>query len=561
LSEINYFNIPGYQKFYNNANFNLHDGVVMYIEDSLSASVEVQKLRQITILRAEFEYNDVKHGISACYRLPAASVDTFLDDFSEYLTNLRKRSIEVFVGDVNINILDTKNKIVNEYLTVANSNGYSSYINKPTRVTETSETCIDHFFVNNINCKSKTNISGFILENSITDHYTTLLNIEYYSKQTNRDVADNFIKSKINLEQLNILLADMAWEDVLECDDPETAVNAFIGDFKDCLSRCTTDLRVKRNKKLKPWITHGIINSIGTRDKLKKRLLRNEHNNETQIQHFKDYRNRLTKVIKYAKNNYYKNKLVQAKNNYKHIWNIINEASSYKSKDSSKINSINSEGGTIYNSETIAEHFNEYFVDVGVKMARNFGYSNDDASVRRLNVPSSMFVQPIQANELITLINKLKNDTAPGLDGITANVIKSVHLRIIEPLRHIINLIISTGKIPKQFKTAVVTPIHKSGNKNDIQNYRPISQITCFAKILELYLKKCLMSFIASNNILSAKQFGFIKGLSTEHAISKLVDKVLEGFNSNKCTIAVFWTLPRPLTLFHTTSYYSSLNV
>jgi len=278
---------------------------------------------------------------------------------------------------------------------------------------------------------------------------------------------------------------------------------------------------------------------------LKKRLIRSETADERQIEFFKNYRNHLTKLIKIVKNNYYKKQLENTENDFKNTWKIINEAAGLKTSKSSKINSIHLNGRNIDNSKEIAEEFNSYFINVGMNMSKQTKNSINLETNNLYNVPSSMFIPPIEKKDIIMLINRLNSNSAPGIDGIQARTIKAIHPQIVEPLKHIINLIITTGKVPKYFKETVVTPIHKSEHKNDMRNYRPISQINCFAKVLEMYLKKCLLSFVELNNLISCKQFGFMKGLSTEQAINKLVNRVLEGFNNNECTVALFLDLAK----------------
>lgn len=75
----------------------------------------------------------------------------------------------------------------------------------------------------------------------------------------------------------------------------------------------------------------------------------------------------------------------------------------------------------------------------------------------------------------------------------------SISITLIQAFLHIkaieLNLIVRTGMVPSQFKTSVVTPIYKSGDKTDISNFRPISSINNFSKILEKCLKDLLTSF------------------------------------------------------------------
>ena len=72
-----------------------------------------------------------------------------------------------------------------------------------------------------------------------------------------------------------------------------------------------------------------------------------------------------------------------------------------------------------------------------------------------------------------------------GYDDISVNVVKRCQGELLRPLQHIFSICFNKGCFPDQMKVAKVTPIFKSGNPEVINNYRPISILPCFSKILE----------------------------------------------------------------------------
>ena len=80
------------------------------------------------------------------------------------------------------------------------------------------------------------------------------------------------------------------------------------------------------------------------------------------------------------------------------------------------------------------------------------------------------------------------------------------------------------GIFPDDLKLAKVTPIYKADNSSNISNYRPISMLPCFSKMLERIMYNCLQKYLKDQNVLYYKQFGFQIGHSTEYAIAQLVD-------------------------------------
>ena len=95
---------------------------------------------------------------------------------------------------------------------------------------------------------------------------------------------------------------------------------------------------------------------------------------------------------------------------------------------------------------------------------------------------------------------------------------------------------------------ARVVPIHKKESKNNFTNYRPISVLSRFSKILErLVFNRCI-SFLNKHNILFENQFGFRPKHSTNMAVIKLIDKIVNAANNNEITAGIFLDLsPRRL--------------
>ena len=109
---------------------------------------------------------------------------------------------------------------------------------------------------------------------------------------------------------------------------------------------------------------------------------------------------------------------------------------------------------------------------------------------------------------------------------------------------HVFNLSIVKGIFPDDLKIARVTPVFKGGDE-DLENYRPISILPCFPKILERIMYNRLYNHLIKNNILYSKQFGFQRRHSTEYAIIQLIDQINNSFENNEFTIGVFIDLSK----------------
>ena len=116
------------------------------------------------------------------------------------------------------------------------------------------------------------------------------------------------------------------------------------------------------------------------------------------------------------------------------------------------------------------------------------------------NPYSPMVFKSFSTKEIISIIKSLKTKNSFVYDEISPRILK-VSANYISPLTYICNRAISTGVFPDRLKYSIVTPIFQKGNSSDPANYRPISVVTSFAKVLETALYVRLSEHITHNNI------------------------------------------------------------
>jgi hypothetical protein len=142
----------------------------------------------------------------------------------------------------------------------------------------------------------------------------------------------------------------------------------------------------------------------------------------------------------------------------------------------------------------------------------------------------SIFLTPTSPSEIITITNSLKNSYSEGIDGIRMPIIKTSINILAVPLCYIFNSSIAKGSVPNQLKIAKVLPIYKSNDCHNFSNFRPISILPCFSKILEKVMYKRFMDFLYKFQIINHHQYGFRKNHSTFMAILELVNGILSWF-------------------------------
>ena len=113
------------------------------------------------------------------------------------------------------------------------------------------------------------------------------------------------------------------------------------------------------------------------------------------------------------------------------------------------------------------------------------------------------------------MISKTKN--CKGFDRIPLRILKDGAFVIGKPLSVLFHKIYEAKKIPEQWKVAKIIPLHKKGNKQDITNYRPISNLCAVSKVFEKLILKRLQKIEKENNLdlTGEQQHGFKKNRST----------------------------------------------
>jgi hypothetical protein len=106
---------------------------------------------------------------------------------------------------------------------------------------------------------------------------------------------------------------------------------------------------------------------------------------------------------------------------------------------------------------------------------------------------SSIRLKNTTTHEVDKIIHSLKCKDSYGYDEVSTRILKNSAPYILSPLTFIFNKILSTGIFPDRLKFSEVKPLFKKGDKTEFSNYRPISLLTSFSKIIEkIYIKDCI---------------------------------------------------------------------
>jgi hypothetical protein len=403
-----------------------------------------------------------------------------------------------------------------------------------------------------------TNYDTAILTKRISDHFPfiTFANTKKHDiKKTECTIRD---LSDANISKFNESISRFTWDTVVNDPDPDSAYTNFLDTFKDIHDLYFRPQTVKFNKnlhKIEPWLTKGLLTSRLNKLKLEKQHARNPTaDNWTS---FKNYRNLYNKTIRASKKQYYNEALTKNSNNLRKTWSLLNEVLK-KNQTKQPITSIFHNNTLITDPKLIAETFNKFFTTIADEIATLINptlpddanstqatHTADPHSDTNTNTRFNMSDTPVTSDEIITCFNLLEDKKTPDMTGISTNLLKRIQHSLILPLKHIFTQSLATGIVPHKLKIAKVIPIYKSADASDINNYRPISLLSSFSKILEKIVQVRLTNYLNTHNLISTQQFGFRPGHSTLHPMTLLLNKVTKALNDKKHSIIIFCDLKK----------------
>ena len=324
--------------------------------------------------------------------------------------------------------------------------------------------------------------------------------------------------------------------------DPSSLFNSFYDKISQVIDKHIPIKQLSKKElkfQSKPWITPAIRVSISVKNNLYKKFLKSK----SSYYHckFKMYRNKLNHLLKISKKKYYNSYFLQNANNTKRIWNGIKEIVHFKNKISHNITKISKNNAEATDSRQIADMFNNYFATIGNDLASQIpGVNKSPMSYLHCPSSKSFYLFPITSNEIEDHICNLKTGKATGPFSIPINILKILRTILSKPLETIFNASLTFGLVPKHFKEANVIPIYKKGCRADVSNYRPISLLSIFNKLLEKLICKRLLDYLDMKNVIFKNQFGFRVNHSTNHAISAIIEKIQSAIDQRDFSCWIF---------------------
>lgn len=519
-------------------------GVALYYKNGIDCSHTLMTSNQCNAIK--FKFPNVEGTITEgllVYRFCRGNLGSFLTDLENMIFDMAPTSF--ILGDLNIDIRSTVNSM--GYLNLLASQGFQSLLNTPTRITENSATCIDHFFARNSGITNKLNFNQClsISQESVpfTDH--DIIEIVFRDYVTLVEPKRMEYKS-VDWTKVSERLACFEWNCLDLIEDIDEAFETFAGFITDTIAEETKIKTIPtRSSPRSPWISPL---SIALADEQKKflRLSKKFPRDTFYREKLKTLNKRLKNQIRIDKKAFYDIELENHAKNSKEYWRIIKKEITSKRAEITEIVIDGSPVKAPGNEKRIANAFNKHFTGVVSELIREHGEppENKLVGLGRRNT-SSFYFRETNTVEVAELIMHLKNTPSAGHDGITTQFLKNNADILAEPLSKLFNRSILSGVFPRTLKKAIIVPIFKEGEKNVISNYRPISLLSVISKLLEKVMHIRILKFLEKTEFLASNQYGFIPKKSVDLALIQHMGDIVDGAESGNKVIAVYCDIRR----------------
>ena len=282
--------------------------------------------------------------------------------------------------------------------------------------------------------------------------------------------------------------------------------------------------RKKKNKCKLPWSNANLKNKITNKNKLLQDMY------TTKNPSIKKKVSLEQKVIRNLKRSlktaYYKKELDEAGTDPTKLWEIYNSLIG-KHQPSEEIEPENL-------SQTKANEYNEYFAEIGKKLVNQSNLTEKDLNLPPTNHTQKFSFKPETTESTEKLIDYLKIKTATGMDEINVRLVKDLKKEIAPLLCKLINLGYSKKAFPHCMKKAIIRPIYKRDNKNNISNYRPIAILPAISKIFERSAQIQFTKFFETTKRIIENQHAYRPQHSTITCLVETIDEVHQALDNKK---------------------------
>ena len=442
----------------------------------------------------------------------------------------------------------SKGSVLDEVLDESNLH---QLIEEPTNIRGESMTCIDLIITDQPNLFVETGVHPSLDNNCQHQIIHGKLNITLPSPPPYKRTVWDY--GKVNTCAIKDLLNDINWESKFDGLGSEEMADIFTDNLLSTLSANIPNREIKCNDKDPPWVTPALKTAIKRKHRLHRNFVRRGRNT-ADWERVRAARNETSKLITSAKEKYLSSlgqKLSDPNQGKKSYWSILNKL--INKKCAVNIPPLLENGLFVTNTQSNAAMLNDYFVEQCSAVESGSTLPNFR--------PQHTYSRAIDKEKILRLIHSLDSNKAHGCDGISVAMIKICDDCLVEPLSLIFKACLETGVYPSSWKIANIIPVHNKGSRQDKKNYRPISLLHIFEKILEKVIFDKIYQYLCNNQMLTPHQSGFRPNDSTINQLLLITHKIYVAFDEvpSKETRADSLICPKHLIEFSMMGYFTNL--
>ena len=505
-------------------NSNRLRGIAIYIDEKLNPR-ECYKLNNGSdfneFLFCEFNGgNNEKVLVGGFYRSPNSCYDNTKKLYSVINSDLTSNyDILCLMGDFNYSNIKWDDKFTNykdnEFIEALRDALLIQKVKFPTR---------------NIRINQQSNILDLILTNDddaiseiihappigFSDHDTLFFQLNIIKEKTKEEKILRFNLSKGKYDDMRSHLDSINWN-YLENVGVEECWNDIKDRIVDSMEKFIPKIKTGKTKHIRPcWMNNKLLRKIKKKYHSYKRFLISKSGRD--YENYIKKRNDCARKIRKAKRKHEKNIAKNCKENPKDFWKYVNE----KSKTCAGLSCLKDKNGKLLiNDKDKADALNSFFTSVFLKEDLSDLPQISEGSLSSGRIKSDCKFTEIDIEKKLKDLNSNK---AQGPDSIPPKVLKELAKQLSKPLCILFNKSFETGQIPNDWKFAVVTALHKKGNKTDPSNYRPVSLTCICCKLMEKFIRDSIVDHLIENDLYSNCQHGFRSGRSCVTQLIEVID-------------------------------------
>ena len=494
-------------------------GVLLAVHKLISARLASSPLN-LEVITVECYLN---FPVTFCivYSPPNASED-YHQHLLEYLHELALSSTRlIIIGDFNLpdiswERLSAPSSISSQFCNLLFDLNLHQLITDATHIKGNT---LDLLITNSPDMVSNLTLSRDTISLFNSDHFLVSFDLLAYCKTATHQPSKVFNYSKADMEGLCNYLLDLDFSPCLASTDPEfvwsyikqavfSGVNLFVPVVR------------QRAKSYPRWFSSDIIHDCN-----RLRTFRRAKSSK-----FARLKESLDRRISLAKLNYESSLINNLTSlNCAKVFNHIR----YITQSSDIPSSMYLDNSSACSDKDIAILFNKYFHSVFASSSSPLPPLSDLPPM--CNTLTSISIEDLDVFQALVSLNPSK---AMGCDDISPRILRSCALGLYVPLHHLFCLSLSSSVLPAEWSVHVISPIHKSGDRSSVRNYRPISLLCSVSKVLERIIYDKIIDFVSSS--LSPYQFGFLARRSVVQQLLVSLNKILSSFSCHSQTDVLY---------------------